>query len=169
MLTNLHISNFRGFKQLDIGPLKRVNLILGQNNTGKTSVLEALALLLWQAPHDYSDLPNMFRTAGGDPADDFWKWIFYNKEVNVPANIKGEFDGRYIFDVGVYSDKYIPKDAQSLSLGQIAGFQFITFSGKKSVEATAMNISTHPSNPVQDAVDYNRVVIKRKEKSGSRN
>ncbi len=45
MITSLHIKNFRGFEDLEIKDLKRVNLFAGKNNTGKTSVLEALFLL----------------------------------------------------------------------------------------------------------------------------
>ena len=36
------IDNFRGFKNLTLNSLKRVNLISGKNNVGKTSLLEAL-------------------------------------------------------------------------------------------------------------------------------
>ena len=46
MLTRLKIENFRCFRQWVIDPLKRINLICGKNNSGKTTLLEApLALL----------------------------------------------------------------------------------------------------------------------------
>ena len=41
---NLHIHGFRGIKDLDIPCLGRVTLITGKNNTGKSSILEALHL-----------------------------------------------------------------------------------------------------------------------------
>lgn len=41
-LTSLHIQNFRGFRDLKIDQLGRVNLIVGKNNVGKTSLLEAI-------------------------------------------------------------------------------------------------------------------------------
>ena len=41
----LSIKGFRSFKELRIGSMGRVNLITGRNNTGKSSVLEALRLL----------------------------------------------------------------------------------------------------------------------------
>jgi AAA15 family ATPase/GTPase len=47
MLKSLHIKNFRGFRDLKIESLKRVNLITGQNNTGKTGVLESRGLLVF--------------------------------------------------------------------------------------------------------------------------
>ena len=44
VLDSLEIKNFRAFKHLRIEKLGRVNLIVGKNNVGKTTVLEALWL-----------------------------------------------------------------------------------------------------------------------------
>ena len=44
MYTSFSIENFRCFEQLTIEPLARVNLICGENNSGKTALLEALWL-----------------------------------------------------------------------------------------------------------------------------
>jgi len=56
MISSLHINGYRGFQRLDLSGLGRVNLLVGKNNSGKTSVLEAFHLLtsrgdptaLWQ-------------------------------------------------------------------------------------------------------------------------
>ena len=44
ILNSLEIRNFRGFQHLTIEHLGRVNLIVGKNNIGKSSLLEALQL-----------------------------------------------------------------------------------------------------------------------------
>ncbi|HWS84555.1 MAG TPA: AAA family ATPase [Ktedonobacteraceae bacterium] len=44
ILNSLEIHNFCGFKHLQIERLRRVNLIVGKNNIGKSSLLEALQL-----------------------------------------------------------------------------------------------------------------------------
>ncbi len=41
----MKIQGFRGFNHLDVGPLSRVNVLVGANNAGKTAVLEAAELL----------------------------------------------------------------------------------------------------------------------------
>lgn len=41
----MKIQGFRGFRGLDVGPLSRVNVLVGANNAGKTAVLEAAELL----------------------------------------------------------------------------------------------------------------------------
>jgi ABC-type branched-subunit amino acid transport system ATPase component len=45
MINSLHIKGFRGFKDFKVEGLGRVNLIIGKNNAGKTSLLEAVYLL----------------------------------------------------------------------------------------------------------------------------
>lgn len=45
MLESSTITGFRGLKRLRLHGLQRVNLIVGRNNCGKTSVLEALEIL----------------------------------------------------------------------------------------------------------------------------
>jgi ABC-type transport system involved in cytochrome c biogenesis ATPase subunit len=49
ILNSLEIRGFRGFHHLRIERLGRVNLIVGKNNVGKTSLLEALQLYMDQA------------------------------------------------------------------------------------------------------------------------
>lgn len=44
MLDHIHIENFRLFKNLDIPKVGQVNLITGKNNSGKTTLLEALRI-----------------------------------------------------------------------------------------------------------------------------
>ena len=68
MYTSFSIENFRLFDRLTVEPLARVNLIAGQNNAGKTALLEALWL------HSGPNLPDLgvrlsrFRgIAGTDP------------------------------------------------------------------------------------------------------
>ena len=48
MLRDLCIQNYRTFKDFNIDGLARVNLIVGMNNSGKTSLLEAVYLLVNQ-------------------------------------------------------------------------------------------------------------------------
>ena len=44
MLDHIHIENYRLFKNLDIPKVGQVNLITGKNNSGKTTLLEALRI-----------------------------------------------------------------------------------------------------------------------------
>lgn len=44
-LSYLNIRNFRGVKNLELNYLSTINIIVGDNNSGKTSLLEAISLL----------------------------------------------------------------------------------------------------------------------------
>ena len=45
MIRTLRLENYRSFKEYELRDLARVNLLVGSNNCGKTSVLEAVELL----------------------------------------------------------------------------------------------------------------------------
>ncbi|MFA7128629.1 MAG: AAA family ATPase, partial [Sphaerochaeta sp.] len=44
-ISELNIITYRGIRNLEIDDLGRVNILLGDNNSGKTSVLEAIQIL----------------------------------------------------------------------------------------------------------------------------
>ena len=46
MLGTLHLQKFRGFETYALNDLTRVNLLVGKNNCGKTSILEAIHFLV---------------------------------------------------------------------------------------------------------------------------
>jgi AAA15 family ATPase/GTPase len=45
MIKNIKINNYKCFKNFEIKAFKRINILVGNNNSGKTSLLEAIALL----------------------------------------------------------------------------------------------------------------------------
>ena len=45
MIQDIKIENFRGITSLEIQDFKKINIFVGKNNCGKTSVLEALFLV----------------------------------------------------------------------------------------------------------------------------
>jgi predicted ATP-dependent endonuclease of OLD family len=167
MLTSLHIKNFRGFSDLKIEPLKRVNLLTGQNNTGKTGVLEALVLLLDDQTQVFRHtLPNLFRTAGGDWNENYWKWLFYNKSLNQNLSVEATLGNDGDFAIILHGPQ-APIDfnpAQFGQAGQIGGVPYLITVGKGHAGLKPAIFSTHPSNPAQDAIDYNRVILKRRKK-----
>ncbi len=50
MITDITIKNYRAFANFEVDKIARVNLIVGANNAGKTSLLEAIFLLESQDP-----------------------------------------------------------------------------------------------------------------------
>lgn len=73
MINELRIENFRGFTSLELKDLKRVNLVVGENNSGKTSLLEAILLLC--EPQRVQQLPGLFRALQGNPDMRYFRWL----------------------------------------------------------------------------------------------
>lgn len=168
MLKSLHIKNFRGLRDLKIEPLKRVNLITGQNNTGKTGVLEALTLLLDSSTPNQKlsmNLPNLFRTSGGDWNENFWGWLFHKKISNTPIEVKALFTSSKDFAIQLQTNMMVLSDGRVIQPAKVIGnILCYTIGEQQSAELKPAIFSTHPSNPTQDAVDYNRVILKRRKK-----
>jgi AAA15 family ATPase/GTPase len=97
MITEIHISRFRGFKETTIGGFRRVNLIGGLNNTGKTALLEAI--LLGYDP-DRSFNFNLVRRFGKERYEDNSEYLFFNYETN--ENIKIQLNEDEIYSENIY-------------------------------------------------------------------
>lgn len=172
MLQSLSIQNFRQFRDLQIEPLRRINLIAGRNNSGKTALLEAL-YLLFAKPDTIAKFPAAFRSSHGSPADDFlsfWLWLPYQQNLQNSISIIAnhtENDG-YV----VESNTNLAKDRLSftyktrrqlthaLGTWQVHSNGEISF--KRSPPWPAVTVfSTRPSLPTEDAEDFNRIAAKR--------
>lgn len=91
MFTSLNFTNFRGFESLELKGLKRVNLVVGRNNSGKTSLLEGIVMV--SDPEKFGKLPGMFRPTAGDPQKRYFPWLFRDQESRQQVRLAGEGRG----------------------------------------------------------------------------
>lgn len=82
MLSSIHIQGFKGFKDTRIEPIRKVNLILGGQNVGKTSLLEAVYLGA-SNPAAFQSLPSVFRMAEGRDGERYVKSVWERKHCQV--------------------------------------------------------------------------------------
>ncbi len=182
MITNLQIRNFRGLKDVSLDELRRVNLLVGGNDTGKTSVLEALILLLGDGSM-LSELPSLFRSnqSGGQPGntqddkENFWPWLFYDRNFTNQIQFIAKTDNNQTLTL---STKFIPESGypnapkysalvrKSGDEGEQALVHFKTHSldltGQQSPKDIRVSrLSVRPSNPVFDAEKYNQIALER--------
>lgn len=104
----INIKNFRGIDHLTIEDFSSVNVFLGQNNSGKTTVLEAIAMLMSMSNPDVPQAINAVRAR--KPFSNFIdvQYLFNNLDVTTPPEVKAELsDGSsrhltlalsYVFD-----------------------------------------------------------------------
>lgn len=126
-IENLEIHSYRGVQNLKIDDLGAVNILVGDNNTGKTSVLEAIQLLC--APNKYNLVQiarqrEKNRARMGINLIDSIKYLFdircngyENLELSLGGSILGE-------NIDVYVSGGI--ETQFVDLNELASKQFIS-------------------------------------------
>ncbi len=74
-LSNIHIENFRLLKNVDITLDRNLTLFVGKNNTGKTSILDVMILLLDSSKNtlDFDDYPLPARHSLYSAVKDYWR------------------------------------------------------------------------------------------------
>ncbi len=93
MYRDIEIKNFRGIGLLKINELKQVNLFLGKNNCGKSSLLEALFLLSGASNPLHSINVNLFREYSKVEWNDILL-LFYQLNEHLPIEIKARSESK---------------------------------------------------------------------------
>ncbi len=95
MFTKISINNLRGIDQLDISDLRRINIFVGPNNSGKTTILEAIFLLLGMSNPQLIVSINNFRELILNENDDFsliFKNMYLKNTIRLSANHDADGD-----------------------------------------------------------------------------
>lgn len=93
MLKNLSIRHFRGIRQLQLDGFRRLNLLVGKNNSGKTSIMEAIFLLVGGATNPQLPLTiGQLRgqRSGREHPDSTWRCLFHGMDPAKPIEIEAE-------------------------------------------------------------------------------
>ena len=96
MLKHLQIRNFRVFNEFKIDRLSHINLIAGRNNSGKTSLLEAIFLLSGAGNAQMAINHNVIRGLEPDSrvsaavVEPFWNQLFSGLDMGRSIEIEGE-------------------------------------------------------------------------------
>lgn len=114
--TILYLDNFRGFEDTFI-PLKKVNFLMGENSTGKTSILSLINLI-----HDSS----------------FWLYRtpkFSNGYVNLGSfpEIADSKNGKNSFCIGILNNKITVDEANANKKKNISNYILLTFYNNKGI------------------------------------
>jgi len=183
MLTSIHIQGFKGFKDTLIAPMRKVNLILGGQNVGKTSLLEAVYL----GASDFGDvrnLPTAFRLAEGNDEQRFINMTFKERvgridlDIDVPFASPFGFEGNKMLDVGVIT-AINSKDFSGEGVNYVHGVSFDGVDFRRYVESksnylvdyariifnTPLAVSINPSSQSDVVKLFDNVVLKRKKRA----
>lgn len=90
MIENINIQGFRGINSLSIENFGKINLLLGKNNCGKTTVLETLFLIIGVTNPVLSRNIHFFRDLILTQTDDF-RFLFnkldFNTKIKIEASV----------------------------------------------------------------------------------
>ncbi len=135
-LEHLQIKNFRGFDSLEIEGLSKINLFVGKNNSGKTSILEALFLLFGMSnPTLPSNINNIRGLGKGNQIglSQQLKYLFHNLNLSEKPSFYGRFNDtseRWLEIEPRFKQNEFSPDVSSVSVPEINGIG-LNFSTKK--------------------------------------
>ena len=96
-LTQLRIDHFRGIRDLNIEHLTSINVIVGDNNCGKTSVMEAIQFLRSGSPaniYNIARLRDRTLTFFSNSLYDSFICMFPKDDDKLQIKLSGEYDSQ---------------------------------------------------------------------------
>jgi AAA15 family ATPase/GTPase len=91
MYNKIIVDGLRGIKHIEIDDFKKINLFVGNNNSGKTTILESIFLLINPSNAELPLKINRFR--GYDLIEEnYWRTIFNKLDINSKIEIYAELD-----------------------------------------------------------------------------
>ena len=91
--TSLAIENFRSIKKMEMKNLKRINILVGRNNSGKSTILEAFFLLAGLGNPKLALNIHNFRNLPIERDKDF-EVMFHYLDFKTPITLSGEINGK---------------------------------------------------------------------------
>lgn len=154
IFTEFSIKNFRGIKTTQINGLSRVNLFLGRNNCGKTTVLEAIFVSLAPTnPGSIVQIDNL-RNLLHDEENDF-RFVFYGFDYNNTIEINSK----------LLSERSATEHTRELKINPIKGSHFTQHlpstpdNNKSSQPITSQNSSSTTSGSTSSGFPFQEFVV----------
>lgn len=88
---NIKVKNFRGFNQITLEGLSKINIFLGKNDIGKSSLLESVFLITGMSNPLLPNTINQLRTPGNIKINQL-KYIFHNADYTKLPTFEAELD-----------------------------------------------------------------------------
>lgn len=112
----LDIIKYRGLKNVKLSDCSMINLVVGGNNGGKSSLLEAISLFKTDEPRNLLNIASNRTMLSTNVSDFIYLFPFHNHELKVSALINGkktDYLAKYEINDVLYNDKNV-NDASPL-------------------------------------------------------
>lgn len=160
VFNEVEINNFRGIKHLLLTDLRQINLLVGKNNCGKSTVLDAMFLLSGFSNPLLNMRINQFRDYSSFTEEDL-ALNFYNLITNNHIRIRGNMsDGAVrkleiipivsespiVISKGNVSSQAISNKEANINAGLTMNFSYVKANGEKKNDSAAIIITDKENN-----------------------
>ncbi|MBQ9211554.1 MAG: ATP-binding protein [Clostridia bacterium] len=126
MIQSICVDHFRGIENVVLNDLHRISIITGKNNTGKSTLLEAVFFLLDHMAVDSFLNLNAFRGVAVAGAQNIWEPLFYRMDSHTPIRIGIKTEEKeYVLECQ-RDDSYLPNTNMLLPENKMAKFRETT-------------------------------------------
>ncbi|WP_187908814.1 AAA family ATPase [Helicobacter pylori] len=165
MIQSVRIKNFKNFKDTTIDGFTKLNIITGQNNAGKSNLLEALYCLVGKSMHPCTNVLEIYDNIRKEPLTSESKSLmFYGLDTEKKIQITTTLDNNQTLDLQI---KFIANEKQKVIESQIIPtvehaqeFSRLNFTLKKNnkeIYNDYLNIARIPNfPPIPNQSGYNR-------------
>ncbi|EJB99763.1 AAA family ATPase [Helicobacter pylori] len=165
MIQSVRIKNFKTFKDTQIDGFTKLNIITGQNNAGKSNLLEALYYLVGKSMHPCTNVLEIYDNIRKEPLTTESKnLMFYGLDTEKKIQITTTLDNNQTLDLQI---KFIANEKQKVIESQIIPtvehaqeFSRLNFTLKKNnkeIYNDHLNITKIPNfPPIPNQSGYNR-------------
>ncbi|GAA9339957.1 ATP/GTP phosphatase [Helicobacter pylori] len=165
MIQSVRIKNFKNFKDTTIDGFTKLNIITGENNAGKSNLLEALYCLVGKSMHPCTNILEIYDNIRKEPLTTESKnLMFYGLDTEKEIQIVTTLDNNQTLDLQI---KFIANEKQKVIESQIMPivehaqeFSRLNFTLKKNnkeIYNDHLNITKIPNfPPIPNQSGYNR-------------
>ncbi|NHB15578.1 AAA family ATPase [Helicobacter pylori] len=165
MIQSVRIKNFKTFKDTQIDGFTKLNIITGQNNAGKSNLLEALYYLVGKSMHPCTNVLEIYDNIRKEPLTSESKSLmFYGLDTKEEIQIVTTLDNNQTLDLQI---KFIASENQKVIESQIiptaeqtqmpSQLNFTLKKNNEEIYNDHLNIAKVPNfPPIPNQLGYNR-------------
>nr|ACE75533.1 HP1079 [Helicobacter pylori] len=165
MIQSVRIKNFKTFKDTQIDGFAKLNIITGQNNAGKSNLLEALYYLVGKSMHPCTNVLEIYDNIRKEPLTSESKnLMFYGLDTEKKIQITTTLDNNQTLDLQI---KFIANENQKVIESQIiptaeqtqmsSQLNFTLKKNNEEIYNDHLNIAKVPNfPPIPNQSGYNR-------------
>ncbi len=165
MIQSVRIKNFKNFKDTQIDGFTKLNIITGQNNVGKSNLLEALYCLVGKSMHPCANVLEIYDNIRKEPLTSESKSLmFYGLDTEKKIQITTTLDNNQTLDLQI---KFIASENQKVIESQIiptaeqtqmpSQLNFTLKKNNEEIYNDHLNIAKVPNfPPISNQSGYNR-------------